>query len=978
MVAPGHVVSDRDRRLDELLDRALDLDDRERAAFLAECGDLRADVGEMLRLHEQMDQGFLETPASDRLRPGAFEPGDVVGRYTIRGMLGAGGSGTVYEADQKRPQRTVALKVMSAGLASERGLQRFLEEAEILAQLEHPGIAHVYEAGVHEGVPYIAMELVKGARGIDEHEGSPRERLALFTQICDAVHFGHLKGVLHRDLKPGNILSRDGRAKVIDFGIARMEDAAVGDIAGTPRYMSPEQRDPGGQLDARSDVYSLGVVLAELLDDHAPDADLAAVVAKARAEAPADRYASASALADDLRRHRRSQPVAARAASWPHHVRLFARRRRGFTLALVGLFLALAGGIAVSIHFAVQAGHAQRRAEQQAYLGTLAAAASALRLDDVGEARQQLDRAPEYLRGWEWHYLYRRTHASSLVRADPGSGVAATSVAAGRTARVGSGEVVLHVRELRTGKTVLELPRPEHSLMTACSLTPDGRYVATGDVVGLITVYDLSTHRVRWQQQPNRSRVWTIAVTVDGSCVATAAIDGAVRIWSIEGVLLRTLRHEGAAYSVVFSSDGKRLFTGGRGDRTIRLWELASGREIWQAEGHEDNIESLALSPDGRTLVSGSMDRTVRMWDAATGRPIRTLRAHKKAVKSVAYGPDGKTLASGSIDTTVRLWTPQGRELACLLGHADHVRSVAYVRGGAELVTFTRTGEMRIWNVRDPPVPPELPGVLNDVFRLRFVGNELVAASREGAWVRYDFAKRAEIARASADGSVRTMIDATGRIHAVDREGRVTGRGRVKGHIEAMAWQGDDLLLGNRSGNIHVLGRGPSRSWRAHSAAVTTLAAHGSLVVSARHDTRVKLWRNGELVRVLATGNGPRTLLFQQDGQRVYVGQLDGTIEVVDTATGAVLYRLRGHSAAVTALALSPDGTRLASASYDGTVRVWHPKWRTQLLVLYGHAIYARSVAWSKDGKTLASGGGSDLPHACTIRLWESGGPGAR
>ncbi|MHC5006899.1 MAG: serine/threonine protein kinase [Planctomycetota bacterium] len=225
-----------------------------------------------------------------------------IGHYHVKRVIGTGGMGTVYEAVQEHPRRTVALKVMRPGIASRSALHRFEYESQILARLRHPNIAQVFEAGTHEEaggiVPYFVLEYIPNARSITEYARekglSSRQRLELFAKVCDAVHHGHRKGIIHRDLKPANIVvDSSGEPKIIDFGVARTTESdlvvttlqtAVGQLLGTIQYMSPEQVDADPlAIDSRSDVYSLGVVLYELLSDKLPyDVSGAAVLEAAR------------------------------------------------------------------------------------------------------------------------------------------------------------------------------------------------------------------------------------------------------------------------------------------------------------------------------------------------------------------------------------------------------------------------------------------------------------------------------------------------------------------------------------------------------------------------------------------------------------------------------------------------------------------------------------------------------------------------
>lgn len=409
--------SARFERAAAIFEDALDHPPEARAGFLAEaCGDdaaLRAEVESLLEHDTCARTDFLASPAVvlRREEPSAPEwvlalVGRKIGRYTIVRVLGHGGMGCVFEARQEKPARSVALKVLAPGSSAPSALARFRLEPELLGRLRHSNIAQVFEAGVHEDahgtVPYFAMEFIPDAQHLLEYADvrglTTRQRLELFAKVCDAIHHGHQKGIVHRDIKPANILvGADGEPKVIDFGVARASDADivmttqcthVGDLVGTVHYMSPEQCDGNpAAIDTRSDIYSLGVVLYELLTGLAPydtsgttlynairvikeqpprqpslaigqvhgaaarrrhlarelRGDLDAVLSKALEKEPARRYVSAADLAQDIRRHLAGEPVEARRASaWRRVLRWAGRRPR--TAATLGT-LALCASI---------------------------------------------------------------------------------------------------------------------------------------------------------------------------------------------------------------------------------------------------------------------------------------------------------------------------------------------------------------------------------------------------------------------------------------------------------------------------------------------------------------------------------------------------------------------------------------------------------------------------------------------------------
>lgn len=388
--------------------------EQRRAAVLERCG---SDV-ELRALVERILEGDAGSSAGDgfQLRVGgpAVGPAHRIGHYQLVREIGRGGVGVVYEARQDHPKRSVALKLLRFAEVRADVLRRFQLEAEVLGQLNHPGIAHIYEAGVAEiatglgpqSVPFVAMELINGApltRYAQSARLTPEDRLELLALVADAVHHAHQKGVIHRDLKPANILvTPEGRPRVLDFGVARVatvhtsdvEGTSAGQLIGTPAYMSPEQA--AGRItevDIRSDIYSLGVVGFELLAgvfpydlaglslsevvhaiQHAPPrrlgsicpsqrGDVEIVIARALEKDRERRYPSAAEFAADLRRCVRHEPIAARPPSFAYQLAKFARRRRGLVAAICVIAIAILGGSLAAGVQAIRAMRAERIAQ---------------------------------------------------------------------------------------------------------------------------------------------------------------------------------------------------------------------------------------------------------------------------------------------------------------------------------------------------------------------------------------------------------------------------------------------------------------------------------------------------------------------------------------------------------------------------------------------------------------------------------------
>jgi hypothetical protein len=363
----------------------------------------------------------------------------VIGRYRILRLVGEGGMGVVYEAEQDPFRRTVALKIIKPGIASPELLRRFEQESQALGRLQHPGIARIYDAGTADTgfgpQPYFAMEFIHGKNVKDYAEGrhlNTRQRLEIVAKIADAVHHAHQRGLIHRDLKPANILvDETGQPKVLDFGVARATDSDaqatsntdMGQLVGTLAYMSPEQvlADPLG-LDTRSDVYALGVILYELLAGRMPytitkkldetihaireedpaklsqisrsyRGDVETIVAKALEKDKTRRYGSAAELAADITRYLKDEPIVAHPPSAGYQIQKFARRHKAFVTGVAAVFIALLSGIATSTWLAVRARRAEAVAVEARDRSVQAEAKTALERDSARDARNEAEAA---------------------------------------------------------------------------------------------------------------------------------------------------------------------------------------------------------------------------------------------------------------------------------------------------------------------------------------------------------------------------------------------------------------------------------------------------------------------------------------------------------------------------------------------------------------------------------------------------------
>ena len=898
--------------------------------------------------------------ATDPARVFPHGSGEIsLGDYELLDEIARGGMGVVYRARQQRLGRIVAVKVLAAGeFASAAARERFRTEASAAARLQHPGIVAIHDVGEADGLPWFSMELVTGgnlAALVREQPLPARQAAEYVRAIADALQHAHDHGVLHRDLKPSNILlDPETGPRVTDFGIASCGDGGditrTGEVLGSPGYTAPEQA-LGGKADARTDVYGLGALLYHLLTARPPfqgptlDAivlqlreadplaprrlnpsvprDLETICLRCLRKDPAQRYATAREVAEDLARFQRGEPIRARPISVFGKTWCWCRRRPAIA-ALLALLVAVA---ALAFAFIDRARREESVAKGRAESASTQLRETNARLADSLDSAE-LDRADDLFHAGESADALGLL--ARVTRRSPENSVAAARLASafwqgdfalllpplfsaggktiglkflrdGRTLLV-STDKGISTWDAATGSRLVEFERSEGEIRIT-ALSPDERTLAAWDIAPgkNFRLFDMATGRLCAPPIPHASWLHTVAFSPDSTGLVTAGDEARARLRDARsGEETGTpLAHPTGLWGAVFSPDGETIAT--CAGLTVRWWDARARELRSESAPLESEVRMLRFSPDGRWLLAACFSGTMRLFSTADGQAAGQPMRHADEVRTVVFSSDGARVLTASNDYTARVWSvPGGEPLAPPMRHGDTVSFATFSADGARIATCSSDHTTRVWDAH--------------------TGRPLTQPLRH-----------LEQPRAAAFTPDGTTLYASGADSIVVR------------------W------------DLRALG-GPGGMLRGERAEFST---DGSRVIAAAKGPCV--WETATLHPLAVESGGASLARFSPDGRRAaFVHGSTVKMTTLDETAAALAI---SHPEAVADFCFSPDGKRLATASRDRTARIWDAATGAALTPPLPHDAPVASVRFSPDGKTLLTA--TVMPPE-TARPWDA------
>jgi WD40 repeat protein/tetratricopeptide (TPR) repeat protein len=871
--------------------------------------------------------------------PELLPPPDVAG-YEILAELGRGSMGVVYKARHRQLNRLVALKmILSGGFASPQERVRFLAEAETIAAIEHPGIVRVHEFGTHNGLPFFSLEFCAGgslARRLAETPLPAREAARLIEQVARAVQAAHDRGIVHRDLKPGNILLAHGQSRPNGTDGTDGTDKAHRSHPSHPSHLEiPKVTDFGlAKRVECSGLTTTGAVVGTP-SYMAPEQALGSK----DVDRTADVYALGAILYDCLtgrppfkaaRVYDTLMQVVSDDPVPPRQLNP-AIPRDLETICLKCLHKRPGQRYASAANLADELGRWQRGEPVLAR--------------PVGMS----ERAVKWAR--------RRPTVAGLLAGIVLLTVIAIAVISGLYRDAAS-----EARRAQQAEQQAEQDRDKAREQEGIARQAEEK---AREKEGLAR-----TEKVRAEKQLERAERLLYASHIQAAHREWEA-GNAATAWqhlescrqdyrNVEYRYLLTLfnrnhvtllGHTDAVSSVAISPDGKHVVSGSR-DHSVKVWDTLTGKNLLTLKGHTGEVTSVAISPDSKWIISGSEDHKVKVWDRRSGKELRTLDGHSGGVNSVAISPDGKRIISANTDHTVKMWdASSGKELLTLDGHTLGASSVAISPDGKRIVSGGQDNLVKVWDAATGKNLLTLAGHVHEVKGLAY--------SPDGKWiVSAGWDHMVKVWDAVSGKELRTFKGHTSGVHGV----------AISGDARRIVSAGEDhtIKVWDAASGTELL------TLRGHVLAVNSVAFSddGKHIVSGSWDATVKVWDTASdknLLTLAGHALSVRGVAFSPDGKRIVSASWDNTAKLWDAATGQELLTLNGHTNGVHAVTFSPDGKRIASGSTDHTVKVWDAATGRNLLTLKGHTGAVYGVAYSPDSKRIVSGS-----HDRTVKIWDA------
>lgn len=949
------------------------------------------------------------------------------GRYQLLEEIGRGGMGVVYKAKHVGLDRLVALKMIRLDCAvSSANAQRFRNEIESIAALDHPHIVPIFDVGEHDGQLFYTMPLLDGgnlSKQLATWPKQPRQAVVMVVALARALHHAHERGILHRDVKPSNILlDSKGHSFVTDFGLAKRADADVsltetGAIIGTPTYIAPEHAFGAKQATTASDVYGLGAVLYSLLAGRPPfeganpwdilrlvreqdperltpknqgvNEDLEAICFKSLDKDPNKRYRSAELFADDLERYLAGKPIQARPIGRVERARRWCRRNPIVAALTASLAILLMVALATLATSYVLVSQARRVAEKQAgvlgkrvYAGDMHRAFGLWQAGDHDSLRTLLASyeprsGEEELRGFEWRYLNsllkRIPTAQVCYRGHTGVPFHATFSPDGNTVASAGEDCSIHFWNAATGEVFGIIPgdpsgeRGHSRDINWIDYSPDGEQLASGSEDGTVRLWSVKTRTMLAVFEPFAGIVETVDISTDGNWLAAADISGDVRIWNLrDNRKLACELHTGmkGVASVVFPSKEPLILVGA--GQNVACWNFTEAEEVWKAKTL-GWIFCLTVSPDGKQVWAVDLSGFVTAFDVEDGSVVTKRIGHFERGRGICYSPRGQEVASCGSDRRVEIWLPEREEVFVQFRpHTEQIWSVMYSPDGRRIVTTSSDKTVRVWNLGTPQSTQIIPGT-----------RASIAWAPDSDYLAISYEKKLESDNSTHCLEIRSL-----------REARVIDSMEIKEDFDvAFTWSADSqsLFYSDDDGGIW--------SWN------RTTHERRQMTPSLKFDSTA--WMAKSVIGIAVEEDARQISLFCGDGtvrvwelasQSLHIDQCYKNEEVVRAIPGTeseiIVVHLRAlrfwdrherswsstelkpASGSITSGAVSLDGRFVAMGLSTGGIMIFDRAANHEARTLASHRAAVNSLLFSQDGRTLLSG--SNDGTAC---LWnvESG-----